>query len=558
MQRIGQRCVVRLLLQKFAARNEKMTLLCLQLSELVTRKKRSMSRLLITELKSAPLQSAKLQINFAIIENLINGKIKAARSQAFALILGQSIVSKNQSLLSVIEKLQEGPRPARSKDLRAAVAVAERKLELLATLLRKKQRSMQQDLRRAFQTWVSETGESTVHATAKSFRKLATLVSHRHTSDLLRGYYGIKAAGGRLDKLFIIVSKKQKIYTAKVRYCIKKLRIWNKFKSNVSEDYGNVKTIIVRTENSHEDQRTTQLQRMFFRKGLDGLQRVFRQAREAHVKDSLAAMKLKWRKSSELQNLFTVLHQSMYARPLKQGWIELSIFNLQQKTIRLVTSSKKESYYESPNGKQRTGNKAVGGVTNPLFKYIEERSHERGTFIDHESNNTNLSSEIEIFKSGLDLDEKLRKISNSKQLQGAKSLELALKADQRFGSSPEVMKASNQRVILLCLPKLMKRRLYQAFESIKQTDTKDKMKKVAVHFFSFGLERTEKLIKKILLRSKHEAVKVLKSTRPPKQPTTPSKGFSLYKDAGKKVTVLAFHLPKGSKDHGAERPKGYR
>lgn len=555
VQKAFKKQAVKRLVSFSESKKEDLEAACLVLSELVAAKTRSLRRLLFKDLKDRPLQTQKAKLCLEILENLLASKQKDSKRLPFSMILSQSLVSKNGKLKNVLDKLVDSPVSVKARSLLQAADLEEKKLDTLSRIIKKRDQQMSQALRRSFQHWISESDATPMRLMARSIRKLATVIEHRKTSDLLRGYYGIKAAGGRLDKLFIIVDKKQKIYTAKMRYCIKKLRIWNKFKSNVSENFGNVKTIIVRTVDPVEDQRAVQLKRIFFRKGFEELKRIAKQAESNDFKACFSQLKQEWLQSRERLRFFEILHQILYWKSVKQGWIELSIFNLQQKTIHMITSNKKEGHFETHNSKHRIVTRSSGALKNPLFKFIEERSLERGTAIEHESNNTNLSSEIEIFKSGLDLDEKLRKISNAKMLQGAKSLEMALKADLRFGSSPEVMKASKQRVLLLCLQKICKRRLYQAFESINDFDTRDKMKTVAIHFLHFGFDRTEKLVDRILLRSKYDAFRELRSLRQSRTPTQGIKSISLTRETAKRPLIPAFNFQRVAKDHLIERLK---
>lgn len=558
VEKAFQRNIFSNLAQIRQSRREQTKFGCISLLEMFIRKRRNLGRVLFASIKDLPYKSHKLTIKFSILESLLSSFFKEAKQRAFTAILADSLVKVNSHLKAAFKKLHNSPETPKGSAYLKAANLEIKKIDALSRVLRRNHHINLQALRRAFNNWVNELDTTPINQKRKAFRKLDSLMSHRQTSDLLKGYYGIKAAGGRLDKLFIIVSKKLKIYTAKTKYCFKKLRIWNKFKSNVSEDYGNVKTIIVRTVDAADSHRSAQLARIFLRKGFETLRRVFQTTDKHSISDSYLKIKKIWSKDRQILKCFKLLHMILYWKPLKQGWIELSIFNLQQNTIKMVTSNKKETYYESPNGKQRPSNKSISAVLNPLFKYIEERSHERPTFFDHESNNTNLSSEIEIFKSGLDLDEKLRRISNSKQLQGAKSLELALKADHRFGGSSGLMRASHLRALLLCLQKIAKRRLHQGLESIFETDTRDKMKRVAAHFLSFGLEKTEKLLRNILLRPKYSVLRQLKSLHPIKSVKDSTSTSISQKESVKKSALLTFPREKPSRDRLVDSQKGKR
>lgn len=515
VQRVFQRCVLKKLSIIVESKRETNNLALLMLADCIGGARKKRARDFILSLQELPLRAKRAQACLNILNSLITQKIRSQKQACFTDVVSAWLEATNPRFSSLLDNYSASSTPITGAQLIKIADVDQRRLEALARILKRKHRIMEQEAKHAFQVLSQDSEHITEVALARGSRKLGGLIAHRQASDLLRGYYGIKAAGGRLHKLFILLLKNQKIYTAQTKYCVRKLRIWNKFKANISQDYGNVKTIIVRTSDPMEEQRNVTFKRMFFRKALDSLAKIFKNAVDTSRQNCLDTIRSKSFKSEGQENLMRILHDSIHVKILRQGWIELSIFDLQRKTVQRATSAKKEIGYLSP-GKMVRGGQGGKAVQNPMFRYFESRQQENGEAIGQDQSKEKMSIDLEILRSGLDLDDKIQKMSASKELHGARHLEHALKADSRFSSAPEIVKLSATRGLVIILQKVYRSRVKNMFHALRVSNTTHELDKVKIHYIKFGLEKTERLLKRAILKTKYESL--LKLCQLPSRP----------------------------------------
>lgn len=515
--KVVQRTLQRGVLQKLSAivetKRETSNLGLLMLADCITAARKRRARELLLALQEYPLIVKRTVTCLEIMRSLIEGKMKNQKRVSFAQIVKSNIESASPRLTSLLDKLSEKGTSFSGTALLKIAAEEEHRMETLAKLLNRKQRAIEQSARKAFQIWSHNDNQLNEVALVRGSRKLGALLTHRHASDLLRGYYGIKAAGGRLDKLLILLLKNQKIYAAQTKYSLKKLRIWNKFKSNVSHDYGNVKTIIVRTSDPMEEQRTNTLRRMFYRKAFDCLADIFKCDLSASKAAAFDLLNHKYLASIGREKVLIRLLDILQRRSLRLAWIELSIIDLKRRTEERESTAKKAAGCMSP-GLGGRGRQTAMTVQNPLFRYFESRQQDISDVVGHDQSQQKVSIDLEILKSGLDLDEKIQQMAGTKELYGARRLEQVLMEENRMVYAPDVAKASSIRSLSMCLLKLYRKRTILVMKNLKLAATKKDLSQVQTQYMKFGFQKMERILAKTMIKSIKSALRTLQQLSP--------------------------------------------
>lgn len=381
--------------------------------------------------------------------------------------------------------------------------------------------------------WLEQLRESGAQSKLRRLLpRLESIMSLAQWADILRGYYGIKAAGGRLQSLRIILSKKVKIDTSKLRLSLKKLRIWCRYRSNTQSDpESNLRIIIVRSEAS--DTQSSQLdhiKRMLVKKSLDTLAKIIAQRCQSQQTYTLSVLAQYVSRKQCTARLSILLEPILLKRPLRLGWVELNLTYVQRKSLAVVKAAPKETSHFSPRfTRDLVGNKFTlsddkkAPTSNPLFRYFEEKttgsqpglnmpqedspaSHHRKSssrgFISSALQSGSIpnllagsegythSSELEILRTGLDLDvhlqaSRVRARGTSNSGRGLIALETALKAETGYGTHRDQLRTHATRELALKLFSLCRRQLRIAFDRIERADTQSKLQRVREAYIRF-------------------------------------------------------------------------
>ena len=455
-----------------------------------------------------------LQPSFELMER-INGRFKKqGLALAFGKILSHLLQYKAahatplERMVDLLDKRRREGGRATSKQ-----AVADGLDNLKRIMLRKDMRCTH-DIRRYLLRWrLSCNGGQGL---AAGLNKLQTYLEAKHKAHALRGFYSIQASGGRLDKLYIVANRKEKIYLAKLKYCFKKLRIWNRFRSGGTEAITNVRTIIIRTADPIDEQRNANLTRMFKRKGFENLLKTFVGKQASHVRGLFALLKDLLDRGKRAKSLLSVLHSWLHRKRLQKAWVEINIYILQKNSVESVTETLKGSINFSPYSKKRdkTAEKHIRKVKNPMFQFIEENhcnSDHKGS---SESLTLSHSNELEIFKTGLDLDTRLSQHLLSRLKTSSSSLEQILKSDERFGKSKVFMKFHRIRQLIVKLTSLYKKKLRISFARIGRAASTQKMSSLSDDYKQIGLTKLHKTMNKMIHRRLVGSLAAIQPRRP--------------------------------------------
>lgn len=368
--------------------------------------------------------------------------------------------------------------------------------------------------------------------------RLDALLSLARWADILRGYYGIKAAGGRLLPLHIILERKLKIDSSRLRLCLKKLRIWSRYRvSQQNDPDSQLRIIIVKSESSEQHgNQLDHIKRMLLKKSFEGVTKVLALALKGNKSLAFERMQERASRVIAVTRLAQFLQPVLASRPLRLGWVEMSLTYVQRKSFATVKATPKDTNHFSPrftrdllNSKFPLSDDKKAPATNPLFRYYEEKtagpqfpiylSHEDSPASHHRKSSSrgfsgsgyqsgsspNLlagpegythSSELEILRTGLDLDlhlqaTRIRTRGTSNSGRGLAALESALKAETGYGAHRDQLKTHALREVALKLLSAYRRHLRIAFDSIERVDTHSEMQRVREAYLRLFLSSVE-------------------------------------------------------------------
>ena len=411
--KVCQRSIVRLIIERYG---KKMQNMCYALDSLDSVFKRNKYHSLIesvVKFKEYPIKIQVLQSGLNTVEKLLIAIRRSIQAQVIFKILSHSLEKTNHISKSLFKDLENNPqlvtKPRQLLDLANAIY---KRNTAIGALIRKKALSQTQSARRALYHLKQALDIGSIGHIGKLSLTLRRVLDIRSYQNSLRAFYSIKAAGGRFDKLAIILRKHSKIYFAKMKYSYKKLNLWARFKAGKPVDSDNLRTIIVRTVEPAEDMRTAQLVRMFQRKGIDTINSSFKNRLIDTKKEAFQLIKRELLYFKGLQALSLILDGSIRRKSLGLGWIELTINDMRQQSARSVVGLiRRNSAWDSPGTKVRISatlvniNSGRGALKNPMFKYIEQRqSSNENLRVSNSTLTQNHSNELEILKTGLDLD----------------------------------------------------------------------------------------------------------------------------------------------------------
>lgn len=443
------------------------------------------------------LQQA-LKPSFEVLGRICEQHSKISLVSAFGQVLNHLIAYQTshatpfEKMVSLLDKTRKSRGKQSSKQ-----AVIDGLDNLRRIVLRKDMRCTH-DIRRYLLRWRLNSGGA--KQLAAGLNKLQLLFDAKSKAHALKGFYSIQASGGRLDKLFIVANRKEKIYLAKLKYCFKKLRIWNKYKAGGTEAITNVRTIIIRAADPVDEQRNLNLTRMFKKKALDNIHKIFTVKRASQLSESFGELRIKHERCQRTSGFLLALHRTLHRKRLQKAWVEINIYLLQKKSVESVTEALKGSVSFSPYSKIRdkTIEKQVRKVKNPMFQFIEEHHHsdQKGS---SESLTLSHSNELEIFKTGLDLDTKLSQHFFSRLKTSSSSLEQILKSDERFGKSKAFLKFHRIRQLIVKLTSLYKKKLRISFARIGRAASTQKLSSLSADYKQIGFSKLHKVISKLVL-----------------------------------------------------------
>jgi len=438
---------------------------------------------------AASQSRSSLAARFEPLQRVCRNHSSQSLRSAFSRLLGHSDQSHHATPFErLVCLLDQRRRNAGRRSTRQALADG---LDSLRRTLMRKDMRCTHDIRRFLLRWRLAAGGGKQQASG--LNKLFAFFAAKLKAHALKGFYCIQASGGRLDKLYIVANRKEKIYLAKLKYCFKKLRIWNKFRAGGIEAITNVRTIIIRTADPVDDQRNLNLTRMFKKKGLENLHKTFAAKRTSQLCAAFGLLRRALLRQRGTTGLLASLHGCLHRKRLQKAWVEINIFLLQKHSVESVTETLKGSMHFSPYSKKRdkTADKAVRKVKNPMFQFIQENRCNSDQKASSESLTLSHSNELEIFKTGLDLDTKLSQHFFSRLKTSSSSLEQILKSDERFGKSKVFLKFHRIRQLIVKLTSLYKKKLRISFARLGRAASTQKMSSLSQDYRHIGLSKLQ-------------------------------------------------------------------
>jgi hypothetical protein len=497
VHKVCQRAIVRALMVKFQEKSNRRKFALDTINSLFKKRIYFEAKHLFGCLEELPQRREEAATALVILHEVIENTNSIVVANAFSKILKFYLYNKNALFKNSFDRMIHKIDQAKTKSLLKIAQLSDAKIEAIKRLVMKKTLMETQIARRYLLEWL-QACRGGCHNIERALVKLGLMAQTRKKRDLLRGYYGIKAAGGRFEKLFILVSRRFKLDQARVKYCFKKLSIWNRFRRGVTEGGDAVRTIIVRTDNSHAEQQLNSLNRMFRKQSMDKIIKIFTERVKNDKVEAIKGIRAQAHRRKTQAGLIQILHKVIFSRPCKKVWIELQLFLLQQRSIIKATGSVAMNENFSPKQllKGRSFNQTQARVgKNPLFTYFEEKTQRSRTETNRSSESIaqSHSNELEILRSGIELDTKLQ-LNKPKIKPAYNPMELVGRLEEKHTLPKQVQRIQHSRILLTKLHSILKKTLRLSWESILDATATGKLNQVNREYHTMGLKRLHRVL----------------------------------------------------------------
>jgi hypothetical protein len=230
----------------------------------------------ISNLKTQPnLVESKLH-GVQILTQLMKRKIHAVRSASFLQILRITLFEKNSLFKSSFDKMLNKLDTLRGKTMQKFFSPSEDQVSAVRRLMRKKLMKLSQRARGCLKVWRASCANGS-RRFESVLNALNNLMLIKVKKRILCSFYMIKTSTRRYDALKIVLIKKTKIYDAKMKYCLRRLRVWSKFRSESLSNLSGVKTIFYKVTDPNEERRNQNINKIFVSRGCEQVQAFFTQ-----------------------------------------------------------------------------------------------------------------------------------------------------------------------------------------------------------------------------------------------------------------------------------------